>query len=290
MIGKQFLWLAGLLALTVPTLRGATIAWTNTSGGLWSAPLNWNPHTVPGSSDSANITAPGTYSVTVDTPVFIVGLALGGASGQQTLTNNSQTITLSNALVAANGVFNMAGGTLNGGPVTNQGTVNWSGGVFLAPFTVDTLGTLNIRDSSVTLEGALTNKGTVHWSTASASIGIANNHAAYNGAIYNQAGALFDMQSDQSVFCSCYGFESFVNAGTVRKSGGVNTSTIGVAFTNSGTVDAQSGTISFTGGGNIGGTYNTAAGAIIQFGSGNFTETGTVTVTGSGLCRQYGRI
>jgi hypothetical protein len=117
---------------------------------------------------------------------------------------------------------------------------------------------------------------------------VYNNHGIYTGAVYNQAGALFDIQNDQVINCACYGFELFQNNGTVRKSVGAGVTSFNVAFTNAGTVDAQSGTIQFGGGGNIGGTYNTAAGATIQFSSGNYAETGTVTNSGAGFFRQNG--
>jgi len=290
MIKIRNYWIAGLLAvLTVANSRGATISWTNTSGGLWSAPANWSTHTVPGTSDSALITVAGTYAVTVDTSVTVFGLTLGGASGQQTLTNNNQTMAITNTLVAANGIFDIGTGvTLSGGPMTDQGTVNLSGGTVGIPLTVAASGILNLNGSGISLTGSLTNNGTVHWTGVSASISLANNHGVYNGAIYNQAGALLDIQNDQGIYSSGYGFELFVNAGTVRKSAGSGATSFNVAFTNSGTVDAQSATIQFGGSGNIGGTYNTASGATIQFTSGSFVETGTVTNTGSGLFRQYG--
>jgi len=64
MLYRRFYWVTVLLTtLTVASLQGSTISWTNSSGGLWSAPANWNTHFVPGPSDSVNITAAGTYTV-----------------------------------------------------------------------------------------------------------------------------------------------------------------------------------------------------------------------------------
>jgi hypothetical protein len=117
---------------------------------------------------------------------------------------------------------------------------------------------------------------------------VYNNHSGFSGAIYNQADALFDIQNDLAIYSAGYGFEFFQNAGTVRKSADAGVTSFNIAFTNAATVDAQSGTIQFAGGGNIGGSYNTASGATIQFASGSYTETGTVTNTGTGLFRQYG--
>src|ERR1019366_6496748 len=85
--------LAVLSLLTLGSLaRGATITWTNTSGGNWSVASNWNPNQVPTNSDTALITAPGTYTVKFDFnanpssfyPAVTLG-ARGGAAGVQTL-------------------------------------------------------------------------------------------------------------------------------------------------------------------------------------------------------------
>lgn len=284
--------IAGLLALLAATeLRGATITWTNTSGGNWSAPANWDAHVVPGALDTAAITAAGTYTVTVDTGVTNYSLILGGASGQQTLSNGTQTVTITNASVGANGIINLGGsGTINGGLMSNQGTFNWSGGTIALSVNIAASGTLNMNGTTVSLDGAVTNSGTIHLS-GSGPVVLYNNqvtHGTYAGAFYNEAGGLFDLQTDQGVANASLGSEVFVNAGTLRKSSGTGISTIGVACTNSGTVDAESGSIQFSYGGNISGTYNTAAGASIQFVGRTFDEAGTVSVTGSGLCEQNG--
>jgi hypothetical protein len=132
----------------------------------------------------------------------------------------------------------------------------------------------------------LTNSGTINWSGSG--LTIANNTTLYTGVIYNQPGAIFNLQSDQTFSSSGYGFESFNNAGTVRKVAGLGVSSFSLPFSNAGTVDAQSGTIRFTASGNIAGTYNTVSGALIEFYGGNFVQSGSPAVTGSGLCRLNG--
>lgn len=280
-----------LALLAAADLHGATITWTNTSGGIWSAPANWDAHAVPGASDTAAITVAGTYTVTVDTTVGIHGLIIGGASGQQTFSNGGQIVGITNTFVGVNGIIGLSGtGSINGGLMTNQGTFNWSGGTLALPMTNTASGILNVNGTTVTLWGALTNAGTINLS-GSGSILLYNNqatHGTYAGAIYNEAGGLFDLQTDQGVSDGGLGSEVVVNAGTLRKSSGTGTSTIGVACTNSGVVDAESGTIQFSVGGNIGGTYNTAAAASIQFVGGTFNETDPVSITGSGVCKQNG--
>jgi hypothetical protein len=287
---KRLLTCLGIISgLMVFTASGATITWTNLNGGNWSASTNWSPNIVPRSIDTVQITTAGTYTVTIDTAVTIVNLTLGNASGTQTVTNNSQTIMLgNNSQIVANGVLSLGGGTLTGGSLTLQGTFNWAGATVVTPVTVSASGVLNFGGVGSIIQGPLTNSGTINWSGPSSSLFLYNNHAVYNGVIYNQATGLFNLQNDQSFNCGCYGFEVFNNAGTVRKTAGTGVSTFGITFTNTGTVDAQSGTIHFTGGGNVGGTYNTASGAFIEFNIGNYTETGTPSVTGLGTTRLYG--
>jgi hypothetical protein len=269
MIIKRYARIGGLfIALAVADLRGATISWINNSGGVWSDPANWDAYVVPSSSDSVNITAAGIYTVTVDTNVSIASLTIGGASGQQTLTDGTHTLSITNTLVTANGIFDFRGGTFNGGSLTDQGTFNCGGGIVAIPVTVAGGGVLNFNGSAVTIYAPLTNAGTINWSGST--LNVYNNAAAYTGAIYNQSGGFFNLQSDQSLYSSGGGFELFSSAGTVRKTAGLGTSSFSLPFTNAGTVDAQSGTIHFGSGGNIGGTYNTASGALIEFAGGSF--------------------
>jgi hypothetical protein len=170
--------------------------------------------------------------------------------------------------------------------VTGTLGINGGGMASASPLTVTGSGVLDFNGDPVSILAPLTNSGTIYWSGGT--LTLANNAGIYTGAIYNRSGGFFIFQNDQGLASSGYGFELVNNAGTVRKAAGLGVSTILVPFTNSGTVDAQSGTIRFNAGGNIGGTYNTVAGATIEFNSGNYTATGTVTVTGSGICRQNG--
>jgi hypothetical protein len=279
----------GIVALFAASpAHSATITWTNTSGGFWSTANNWSPHFVPGGGDTAVITAAGTYTVTVDTTVSVSAINLGG-TGQQTLTNNSQMITIGSATVNANGVLALGGGTLTGGPMTVQGTYNFAGGYSQLPVTILNGAVMNILNAAVNLAGPLTNAGTVNL-TNGATLYVLNNKGIYNGIVQNQPTGLFNIQGNLNIYCGCYGFEYFQNNGTLRKTSGALSASIGVAFTNSNsaTIDAQSGTIAFNSAGNIAGNYNAASNAIVEFDSGNYTETGPVTVTGVGICRQNG--
>src|SRR5207237_4331041 len=72
----------------------------------------------------------------------------------------------------------------------------------------------------------------------------------------NDAGAVFDFTDDFDILFNGGTRPQFTNAGTVEKTGGTGTSSIGHAdFTTTGLVDAQTGTLSLGGGGSsTGGT------------------------------------
>jgi hypothetical protein len=121
-----------------------------------------------------------------------------------------------------------------------NGTSLSSGG----SLTVASNAVLNLQ-AQVVFAGPVTNSGTVNW--LADYVYLNNNGTTATGEFWNQAGALFDIQCNQSV--SLYSsFGNFHNAGLVRKSAGTGTTTVSVLFTNTGTVEGQTGTLSFTGG------------------------------------------
>ena len=171
--------------------------------------------------------------------------------------------------------------------VTIAGSFNWSSGTLSGkPMTITSAGVLNIS-GSVSLENVLTNAGTVTM-TGAAYLIVYNNNSSYFGGIYNQAGALWDIQTNASIACGYCSDEFFDNAGTFRKSGGSGTSAIDVGFTNSVLVTNLMGTLDFDNGGVLTGTYGTAAGATIDFAGGSFTMGTPPVITGLGVCEFTG--
>jgi len=170
---------------------------------------------------------------------------------------------------------------------TVTGTLNLGSVTLYAPLTIESGGILNFASNAIYLYYPLTNAGTVTM-TGNAYLEVANNGSSVLGGIYNLAGALWDIQTNTGVYDEGYGDEFFKNSGELRKSGGLGTSSITVPFTNFGTVSNLMGTMSFGGGGPIEGTYDTSAGATIDFYSGNFTVGTFPIITGSGLCEFTG--
>ena len=254
---------------SVLTASAATITWTNTSGGNWSVAANWNPNQVPSPSDDVLITVGGTYTVTADLSANVNSLTLGGSSGQQTLNTALNTLELNNnSMVLAHGTLDWAGGNL----------------ISSGSLTVASGGVLNI-DGPIGLYGPLTNSGTVNWQAGGGQVyGAAG---GYTGAIWNQAGALWDIQCDQ-ILQSEYGDEAFHNAGVVQKDTTTGTTTFYVFLANSGTVHAESGTIDFGESSDLEGIFKADAGAAVTFDGGNYNWNGSANFQGPGAVEVTG--
>ena len=263
---------------------GSTITWTNTTGGSWNTPANWSPHQVPAAGDTALVSAAGTYTVTQNVNVTVSSLIVGGGTGAQTLLNNSYTLTLSGpGTLGTNGTLALVGGAVTGaGLLEVQGVLSWSSGS-LSNLSVVHNGLVLLSGSGdKMLKGALTNWGTVRVTGAS-------DWSFYDGnaRLVNEASGLVDVQNDRS-FATYYGGGSVWNGGRFRKSAGTGVTTVNVAFSSSGWVEVQSGTLRLNGGGALGGTYDVTAGAVLEFSSGSFSVSGAPVFGGAGVSRLTG--
>jgi hypothetical protein len=181
--------------------------------------------------------------------------------------------------------------TLNGIALVGQNTIAATGIINLNGTSLSSGGSLTVASNAVlniqaqvSFAGPVTNSGTVNW--LAGGLYIQNNGTTATGEFWNQAGALFDIQCNQSVgLISSFG--NFHNAGVVRKEIVAGTTTFSVFFDNSGTVQAKIGTINFSTGSNLGGIFQADSGAAINFNSGtytlssppNFQGPGTVQIT-----------
>jgi hypothetical protein len=162
--------------------------------------------------------------------------------------------------------------------------MDWNGGNLYGAITVANGAVLNLGGSaSHVLFGPLTNAGTVVVTCTSFLQPFYSSGSGYFGSIYNLPGALFDIQNDQFYVYYSTGNETFNNAGTLRKSGGVGVTQIYPRLFNStGVIDAETGTMSFLGGGVIDGQYHAASGATVTFAGGTYTDGGVSQFTGAG--------
>ena len=212
-----------------------------------------------------NLTLQGGYLDTTNTVI-----------GNLTLNN----ATLNGSLtVLSGGVFNGNNATLNGTVmVGNNGVFDWSGGLPSgSSLTVGAGGTLNIT-GSIWCAGPVNNQGTVNWKVGSIQLYYDGNNNL--GEIWNQVGAVWNIQCDQPMYWSS-GLEQFNNAGVLRKNTTFGTSIIYPYFQNSGTVEAQTGTIQFNDGGNFGGSFIADAGATMDL-NGTYNSGPAVHLSGAG--------
>jgi hypothetical protein len=149
--------------------------------------------------------------------------------------------------------INVVGGTINlTAPVTINGQLNFGGGTLSGSgLTITTNGVLNI-ENSLSLEGPLTNNGTVNWQ---AGVIYLFGDYGYTGEIWNQAGALWDIQCDQTLLPE-WSDGVFHNAGLVQKDTTTGTTGFYVYLNNTGCVDSESGVISLSA------SYNLMAGTL----------------------------
>ncbi len=139
-------------------------------------------------------------------------------------------------------------------------TLTISGGVSLDTRTLSNSGTLNISGL---------NTGLFFYNTA---------------VLNNQAGGTLNSQNDQTLSVQS-GSPAITNAGTFSKTGGAGNTGVNVPLTNTGTVQAQSGTLALQGGSSGAGAYSAASGAVLDFNNGSYSLGAGSSVGGAGTIR-----
>lgn len=209
---------ATTVASTVASGPPRFFSWNNGASGDFLNPLNWTPNDGPPSfGDTASI-----------------------SSGSASLNG-----------IAIIGTLNLSGGELTGtGSFTVGLGLNWSGGtmsgagVTIIPPSVS----LNLSGTAQkTLQSrTLNNGGTATWTGSGTlvNVGVAT-------LLNNQAGALFDIQTDAAL--SSFGGYAVLlnNAGTLRKTAGTGGQNFQANLTNTGTVEINSGSMAWVAGGSL---------------------------------------
>jgi hypothetical protein len=143
---RKAILLTVALAAAGSSLSAATLQWTNSAGGLWTAATNWSPNQVPATGDAVVITNAGNYTVTNTATVALASLALGAGgdtnlAGLQILGVISGTLNVTNTAVESNGLLRVAGGTVAFRAATSLGPVELANGSleFTAAATLATL-------------------------------------------------------------------------------------------------------------------------------------------------------
>ena len=174
--------------------------------------------------------------------------------------------------------------TLNGTSLSGThvvtGSLTMNGGDLLVLLTVAGNAVLTLTGpNAVYVENALTNAGTIDWLGGAIYLDSTN-------AVYNLAGALFNIQCDQywqsdeyeyydySKEAYVFYYAPFINAGTITKTNTTGlTDFYGPLLNAAGTVNVEEGTFELADGSDLTGTYYAAAGATLELGGGLFTNT-----------------
>ncbi len=206
-------------------------------------------------------------------------LNLGPAFQGGSITNLTLAGTILNGTNILTGTLTSGSGGFSGAlTVAGGGIFNWTGGGSIGPITVLTNGVMNISWSALTTwNGALTNGGIVNI-TGGGQLNMSS------GPINNLPGGIIDFQVNDN----WTGLTplTLYNAGLLRKTAGTGNTQFGlpsypVNFINAGTVEADTGTITFNSGGQIDGSYEAANNATINFALGAFTV-GSPIFSGAG--------
>ncbi|HEU5123205.1 MAG TPA: CARDB domain-containing protein [Verrucomicrobiae bacterium] len=203
------------------------------------------------SDDSFSGAVFGGASSFTNSGIFRKAMAPGKSDYSATPMHNVGTIDVQSGTVnfqdglTGNGFFSGAGFLQFGGMIDAvvNGTMNWyatSGTTSGSVLTVATNSTLNIVGGTHDFPGStLNNFGLVNWTNGAIRGGL--------GTLIRNAGQ-WTLRSDDSFSGTTFGGTStFTNSGTLRKIESTGVSTLTAAFYNSGTIDLQSGRISFNG-------------------------------------------
>jgi len=226
-------------------------------------------------------------------------LAIDGASTIATLSMSGGTLSCNSTLTVA--TLSMSGGTLSGtSTLTVSGTTTWTGGTMSGTGATDADGGLTLGGTTSgtgyeeTLDGwTLNNYGTATLSCYTTGQGL---YLADAGVLDNEAGASFSITTDAYIQSTGYSSPAGTvdNQGTFAKTGGSTTSLVGynngdgtVTFSNSGTLEALSGTLyldgpfsNFSGTTLTGGSYIVAT--TLEFNNAAIhTDAASITLQGS---------
>ena len=272
--------------------------WNNSAGGNWTTATDWTPNTVPNSTTQiAFIDASGTYTVNITSTVTVGGLT--DASSTATLEINGGTLNADGAASITNLILT---GT-NNGSGGGAGTLQGSGTVDITN-TLTSSGFAEMGGSGTTILDAGSTGSTLDFGLSrtleiggSATV-LANNSVNVGGdggvgMVEVLSGGTLTLQSgsgeSDAALANSGSGNSVSNAGDLIESGS-GLRRIDVALTNTGTVDAQSGTLDINGGGSSSGILQAEAGATLAFATGSFTlaansqlnDAGNLTVTNNG--------
>jgi autotransporter-associated beta strand protein len=145
----------------------AAISWENPSNGDWSVATNWSAGAAPSLLDSATISAPGSYTVTISG--IDVANSLTFDAPQASLVETAIELIMVGALTVESGSVSLTTPNVMGSVALSGGVIAFSNGGALGTGTVSTTGGELLATASLTLSNKLTFSGT---STIAAAHGV----------------------------------------------------------------------------------------------------------------------
>jgi hypothetical protein len=290
----------GTLATSgVTTINGSPadldsgLAWVNSGTVLDGGNIYYDTYSASSSSNLSvtnqaagvfNFTSDGFYAfyndganfaTTTFTNAGLLEKTAGTATGMiyfEAALNSTGTVT------ATKGTLQLAGGGTLGGSIGGSG----GGLVQLSSSKFVTTGTAAILDAGTSNALQLANAGT--WNVSGVindggRFSLGNNSGVVTLAV--ASGASFNFTTDDGSIVTG-GTNTLTNAGIIAKTGGTGTSSIGVSFTNSGTVDAASGTLKLAATVAGAGRLQIEAGKTLELASGAVAGSNTIDFNGPG--------
>lgn len=217
----------------------------------------------------------GRYQAELGTQILCGVLAYAYTLDPAPTLNGGGFIGIAGANVNLNGAFT-GHLELNGGTITTTGltvkpdsvlsvygnaTSTFNGNLYIS-----TNGVLTLSGPGPTyFFSALTNNGLVLWQGGGI---LVDAMPGYQGAIWNQPGAEFDIQCDQWLNQTYYYPAPFNNAGLVRKRYSTGTNLVAISFNNAGTLELDTGWFRLLDGNSLpgaNGNYSPGANSVLAF-------------------------
>lgn len=228
-------------------------------------------------------------SIDIDAGTY--NFATGGdTNGPGFVRVSGGTLSVGAGLTANADRLGFSSGTMSGtGNLIIRGEFEWSGGTMTGAgvITVSSTGVFDINGAAAKTMSSnrqLVNNGSGTW-TGSGTWFMNSGAAFMNGLV-----GVFDFQNNANYTLSSLPVATIANAGTIRKTVGGGSSTVGtnILFDNTGTLESQAGIVSLQGGGTSFGLFKCSAGASIDIDTGTYNFGTGADTNGPGFVRVSG--
>ena len=262
-----------------------TVFWTGDGGdGSWLTGANWSTGKVPAGNDRACIPA----GLTAELSSGAAEVGATGGSGALKLDGGSLVLADGRSQSAIGSLIIESGVLMGAGSLDVANSFTWSGGAILNSGTMvlgpDASSSIDAGlEGVVSLDrGALVNEGTLTWSEGA--IELEGDAEIENSGTIHANSESMDVLGGAIV--NADGSSSWIyNTGTIAKIEGSGEMRLAVAVDNAGSVEAHSGELAFSEGGEPGqtstGSWAAGSGASIAFAAGAFSLGSEVQLSGA---------